>query len=192
MATGTKMRQPSGICDAVQVRPVTVDDLSNVRYVHASAFKALATAHYPEDEIAAFAAYVYTSAYDDLIYGENMLAGFLDAEMVATASWAPADDNGVSARVRSVYVRPMFTALGIGRRLVLETESWARRSGFRTFGARVTLNAVGFFETLGYEVTSHGVHLLPDNRGIPVSFMRRPEPAAPARGGQTRGGDAEP
>ena len=128
---------------------------------------------------AAFAAYVYTSVYSDLIRGENVLAGFLGSEMVATAGWAPADDNGVSARIRSVFVRPLFAGIGIGRRMTLEAENWARRSGFRNFGARVTLNAAGFFETLGYDITSHGVQLLPGERGLPVCFMRKSDQSTP-------------
>lgn len=163
----------------IQLRPVTVDDFSVLRYIHAGAFKSMAGGHYPDDEIKAFTSYIDTPQYADLIRGENILAGYIADEMVATAGWAPADDNGISARIRSVFVRPLFTGIGIGRRMALEAESWARKSGFRSFGARVTLNAVGFFETLGYEVTSHGVHMLPDDRGLPVSFMRKSDRNAP-------------
>lgn len=159
--------------EALQLRPVTIEDLAMVRYIHAAAFRLMAASCYPDEEIAAFVAYVHTAAYGDAICGENMLAGLLDGEMVATAGWAPADDGGVSARIRSVYVRPLFHGLGLGRHMTLQAESWARKSGFHSFGARVTLNSVGFFETLGYEVTSHGVQLLPANRGLPVSFMRK-------------------
>jgi GNAT superfamily N-acetyltransferase len=169
-----------GLADALELRPVTIDDLSSVRFIHASAFRLLANACYPEEEIAAFAGFVYTQPYADLVRGENLLAGYLGNEMVATAGWAPADDSGLSARIRSVYVRPLFTGIGIGRRMALEAESWARKSGFRSFGARVTLNAVGFFETLGFEVSSHGVQLLPGDRGLPVSFMRKSDQTIPA------------
>lgn len=173
MAGGGEGGHDRGLADALELRQVTVDDLSSIRYIHASAFRQLAAYCYPEDEIAAFGAHVYTQAYADLLRGENLLAGFLGSEMVATAGWAPADDSGQSARIRSVYVRPLFTGIGIGRRMTLEAEAWARRSGFRSFGARVTLNAVGFFETLGFGVTSHGVQMLPADRGLPVSFMRK-------------------
>ena len=179
MASSAQTDLAGGLADTVEVRPITVDDMSAVRYIHASAFRNLANAFYSEDEVAAFAAYVYTSVYSDLIRGENVLAGFLGSEMVATAGWAPADDNGVSARIRSVFVRPLFAGIGIGRRMTLEAENWARRSGFRNFGARVTLNAAGFFETLGYDITSHGVQLLPGERGLPVCFMRKSDQSTP-------------
>lgn len=167
------------MADALELRPLSIDDFSIMRYIHASAFQSMANAYYPDDEVNAFASYVNTPAYADMVRGENVLAGFLGPEMVATAGWVPADDNGVSARIRSVYVRPLFTGIGIGRKMALEAELWARRSGFRSFGARVTLNAVGFFEALGYEVTSHGVHMLPGERGLPVCFMRKSDVNAP-------------
>ena len=179
MPNPTDFGHASAMADALELRVLTVDDLSNLRYIHASAFKSLAVSSYPDEELAAFASYVYTPAYADLVRGENILAGFLGPEMVATGGWAPADDNGISARIRSVFVRPLFTGIGIGRRMALEAESWARRSGFRSFGARVPLNAVGFFETLGYEVTSHGVQVLPGERGLPVSFMRKSDTNVP-------------
>lgn len=171
----------SGMADALELRPVSVDELSTLRYIHASAFKSMANASYPDEEIAAFCSYIYTSAYADLVLGENLFAGYLGGEMVATGGWTPADDNGVSARIRSIYVRPLFTGIGIGRRMTLEAEKQARRSGFRSFGARVTVNAIGFFEALGYEITSYGVHVLPGERGLPVCFMRKSDRnAAPA------------
>ena len=178
MASSTETSPSIGLAQALELRLLTVDDFATMRYIHASAFKTMALSHYPDDEVTAFATYIYTPTYADLIRGENVLAGFLGEEMVATAGWAPADDNGISARIRSVYVRPLFTGIGVGRRMAMEAESWARRSGFKTFGARVTLNAVGFFEALGYEVTSHGVHMLPDDQGLPVSFMRKSDQLA--------------
>ena len=99
-----------GLAEALELRTVTVDDLSTVRFIHASAFRLMADACYPEEEIAAFAAYVYTVGYGDMIHGENMLAGFLGGEMVATAAWTPADDGGGSARIRSASVGTLGSA----------------------------------------------------------------------------------
>ncbi len=167
------------LLQSLTLRPVSIDDLSNVRYIHSGAFRLMAASCYSDEEIAAFSAYVYTVAYGEVIQRENMLAGFLDNEMVATASWVHADDDSNSARIRSLYVRPLFFGLGISRFMAQAAESSARKSGLRNFGARVTLNAVGFFEAIGYEVTSHGVQLLPANQGMPVTFMRKCDRSAP-------------
>lgn len=178
MANWVHANISKSLAQSLELRLLSIDDFATMRYIHASAFKSMALSHYPDDEVDAFATYVYTPTYADLIRGENVLAGYLGEEMVATAGWVPADDNGNSARIRSVFVRPLFTGTGIGRRMAFEAESWARRSGFKSFGARVTLNAVGFFEALGYEITSHGVHMLPEERGLPVCFMRKSDDLA--------------
>ena len=64
---------------------LSVDDFAAVRYIDSAAFKSMAPSHYPDEEVAAFAAYIHTTGYADLIRGENMLAGYLGEEMVATA-----------------------------------------------------------------------------------------------------------
>lgn len=174
-----QMTAHSGLADALEVRPVGVDEMSTIRYIHANAMRQLAGACYPEEEIAAFVKLVYSPPYADTVLAESLIGGFLGSELVATAGWTPADDRGRSARIRSLYVRPLFTGVGIGRRMLAEVESAARRSGFRSFSARATLNAVGFFETLGYDVTSHGVQMLTPERGLPVSFMRKSDAGAP-------------
>jgi len=162
-----------GTAIALVVRRVTLDELSVVRHIHSSAFRTAAASCYPEEEIAAFLNHVYTQDYSDALLNEHLLGGFLGSEMIATAGWLPADDSDSLARIKSLYVRPLFTGIGIGRRMAFEAEDAARHSGFTSFGARVPLHATGFFETLGYEVTSYGVQLLGSDRGLPVSFMRK-------------------
>ena len=54
--TGSTQRSLTGdMLDGLQLRPLTVDDLSNVRDSHASAFRSMGRLAYPEDEVAAFA-----------------------------------------------------------------------------------------------------------------------------------------
>ena len=87
---------------------------------------------------------------------ENLHAGWLGDELVGTAGWTPADDSG-SAGTHHVGVRPAAVhAHGIGCRLARDAEARARAAGFERFSARATLNSVGFFEKLGYDVTSYG------------------------------------
>ena len=171
--------------DQVTIRPVGMDDWANVRYVHATAFRVLAGSDCEPAEADAFAAYVRSQDYADRLQTENLYAGWLDGELVGTAGWTPTDDSGVLARITSVFVRPLFTRMGIGRRLALNAEARARTAGFERFSARATLNAVGFFEKLGYDVTSHGIHIIATEQGMPVTYMRKHEPVAhpaPVRG----------
>ena len=77
----------------------------------------------------------------------------------------------------AVFVDPLFTSAGIGRRLVADVEARAHQSGFKRFATRVTANAVPFFERLGYDIASHGVSTITmPVAAIPVTFLRKSVP----------------
>lgn len=162
--------------DIVELRRVGLDDLSDVRYVHASAFRRHAAAMLTEDEVEAFVAFIQSPGYVDHLQDEELICAVLDGQIVGTAGWCPADDNGTTARIRSVYVAPGFWRGGIARRLLEETEARARRAGFTDFALRCTANAIGFFEHMDYAITSHGVRILQNDRDVPVAFLRKRDP----------------
>lgn len=159
--------------DRMLIRPVGVDDWANIRYVHSAAFRLLSASFCTPNEIDAFTAFVRSETYADRLMWENVHTAWLDDELVGTAGWTPADDSGSQARITSVFVRPLFTRAGIGRRLVRDAEARARAAGFERFSARATLNSVGFFEKLGYDVTSYGVHTGMGEQSMPVTYMRK-------------------
>jgi GNAT superfamily N-acetyltransferase len=160
-----------------ELRRIDIDQLSTVRYIHASALRLQAAHMLSEDEIAAFTAHVYTSVYAEALLRQTLVGAFVDGELVGTAGWTVADDSGSGVRVRSVYVRPLFTGMGVGTRLLEAVEQDACTAGFRSFSVRSTLNATSFFEQNGYLVTSHGVRQLFGNHHLPVAFMRKSAPA---------------
>jgi GNAT superfamily N-acetyltransferase len=161
------------LSDRIVIRPVRVDDWANVRYVHSTAFRLLAASFCTPNEIDAFTAFVRSETYAERLMWENMHTAWLDDELVGTSGWAPADDSGTQARITSVFVRPLFTRVGIGHRLVRDAEARASAAGFERFSTRATLNSVGFFEKLGYDVTSYGVHALIREQTMPVTYMRK-------------------
>jgi GNAT superfamily N-acetyltransferase len=157
----------------IELRPLTVDDLSAARYIHTASFSAAAQDHYARGEIDAFVDFVRSPHYADLLLGNRTVAAWLAGEMVGTAAWSPGEGLSPTARVLAVFVRPLFTGEGIGRRLVEYIESEASAAGFHAFELSATLNAVGFFEGLGYRVLRKGTLALPLGRDIPVAFMRK-------------------
>jgi GNAT superfamily N-acetyltransferase len=163
----------SRLSDIVAVRPIGVDDLSAVRYVHASAFRMGAGASLNADEIAAFTAHVYQPAYIDQLQGESLYGAWLERELVATSGWRPADDSGGVARITSLYVRPLFAGEGLGTLMLHHAEERARLAGFPELAVRASLTCVGFFQRHGYETTGHGVRSLGGSLDLRVAFMRR-------------------
>ena len=167
------------LADVAVLRRVNIDDYSDVRYVHVAAFKAFASAQLSEAEVAAFISHVNAPDYADQLQQMDMLVAVVNGQLVGTAAWIAGDDSGASARISSVFVDPMFAQCGIGRRLVHEVERLANQAGFGRFTVRATANAVPFFQSLGYEIASHGVSSISVAEGaMPVTFLRKAAPAA--------------
>jgi GNAT superfamily N-acetyltransferase len=165
------------------IREAGVDCWSAVRHLHATAFRTLAAPMLETTELAAFAEWVYSPDYTDLLQTQDLQTVWRDGILVGTAGWVPADDTGASARLTAVYVSPLFTRLGIGRQLVGLAEARARAAGFSAFTARVFPPALAFFQRLGYERSSHGAVSIGSENGIPVVFLRKGEPPTRAAAG---------
>ena len=140
----------SGIASALELRPVSIDDLSNVRYLHASSYRSLVGPTVDPDEADTFLGLVNSPYYADQILAERHFAAWLGRELVGSAGWVLSDDGTRCARLSSVFVQPMFTRCGVGRRLVRHVEGDARDMGVERFHLKATENSVGFWEKLGY------------------------------------------
>lgn len=158
-------------------RLVEIDELSDVRYIHASALKAMAAGQLSEPEVEAFVAHVYSEAYTatlaEMVRARRLFAITVDGQLTATAGWVPANDSGATARLMAVFVTPMFANVGLGRLAAHAAETDATQAGFAASTVRTPVGAVGFFQRIGYEVSSYGVWTLKPERTLPVAFMRR-------------------
>jgi GNAT superfamily N-acetyltransferase len=162
---------------AAHVAPVAVDQLSTVRYIHATAFRISAANQFSAAEIQAFVDHVYSSGYanglSQSVRDRRLLGAYVGSELVGTSAWLPSDDTGTTARLVSVFVSPLFNGHGLGRQLVHEAEDQATRAGFESFTVRAIGNTMGFFKRLGYEVSSHGVVAVSPEHSLPVAYMRK-------------------
>jgi GNAT superfamily N-acetyltransferase len=172
-----KILLSSGLTAMARIARVGLDDFSSVRYVHANAIRALAGALLSEQQIDMLLDHVRAPAYTDGLLRETLYGAWIGDKLVATASWCANDDTGSLARIGSVFVDPLFTRVGLGRRMVAEVEARALRSGFDRFAARATANAVPFFEQQGYNIASHGILLVCPGCAVPVAFMRKTVPS---------------
>ncbi len=168
-----EFQNKSDFLAAVTLRPATIDDLSSIRYVHMTSFRILAAEHHSENEIQARVEDILRTEYFEEILEADLYCAIVDNEIVGTGGWCPADDNGATARIRKIFVRPLFTGCGIGRLLVEAAEERARRAGFNEFTTRANINSVAFFEHMNFEISSYGV--MPTRSGVdlPVAFMRK-------------------
>lgn len=162
------------IADAAVIRRMAVEDASTVRYVHETAFKAQAAHLLTEQQVAAFLQQVRAPQYFEALLATVAFVALVNDQVVGTATWTPGDDSGASARIGAVFVDPIFSGCGLGKRLMHAAEESAREAGYQRFSVRATANAVPFFLACGYDVASHGVSSLSVVEGaMPVTFMRK-------------------
>jgi GNAT superfamily N-acetyltransferase len=164
---------PHNLAQMLEIRALSVDDLSTARYIEAASFASAAQGCYTEADIEAFCEFVRSPRYADLLLGNHAYGGWIGEEMVATAAWSASDAPSPTARVFAVFVRPLFTGEGIGSRLGRFLEEKARAAGYRALEVSATLNAVGFFERLGYLTTRQAPWALPSGGEMPVAYMRK-------------------
>jgi GNAT superfamily N-acetyltransferase len=161
------------LLDMLAIRPLSIDDLSTARYVVAAAFARGAAEHYSVPQIEAFAEFVRSPHYGDVLLGNRAFGAFIGSEMVGVAAWSVGESKSPTARILAVFVHPLFSGDGIGSRLVEHLEDEAHAAGYRAVEASVTLNAAPLFERLGYLETRRGAWGLPSGREMPIAFMRK-------------------
>lgn len=166
---------PTSLDERLTLRPIGVDDFSNVRYLHATSLRAQTLDVLSDEEVAAFVRLVYSPAYTTLLMKEEMFGGWLDGELIGTVSWHAAGNSGSTASVGGIFVR--HPRLGIGRRLLAEAEARAHQCGFERVSACATANAVPFFLQQGYERVSRGVRSLSLGCVLPVTFVKKHLPS---------------
>ncbi len=157
------------------LRPITMDDMSTARYVHASAFARTAADFYTPEDIAAVEAYVRGPLYADLLLGNPATAGFIDGEMVATAAWSPGPPRSPTARILALNVRPLFMGEGLGSKILGRIDAQIREAGFSALEVAATFNSAGFFESNGFRLVRKSTWALPAGYELPVAYMRKAE-----------------
>lgn len=172
-----------GLAKALTIRLVGMDEHTHVRHLHTKSMENQSADSLTDAEMQAFAVFVRSPGYSDLLKEENLYGAFTEGQLIGTASWQVNGDDGQLARISSVFVDPMFLRLGIGKRLLTEVEARAFQSGFNQLSISTTLNAVPFFEKAGYQVASRGVKALGPSCLLPVAFLRKsvPRMARPAQ-----------
>ena len=161
------------LSDVVRITPVEIDHLSAARYIHETSFRLLAAGEYSDAEAAGYLAMLKAPAYARSMLSNNLVAAWYGDYMVGTAGWCPGTDTGTTARLRMVFVAPMFAGTGVGRLLVETVEAQAVRAGFLRLSARSTLNSAGFYHQLGYRTKGRGLMQTADGPGLPVMFLHK-------------------
>jgi len=159
----------------VSLRPVQLDDIAAVRYVHAAATRACASQHLPDEDIETLTAAINDEDYVHAIVEGGLTAAFVGDELVGTVGWKPTGTSPDIARLQMLFVWPLFAGTGIGRLLVFHVEAQAYAAGFRSVRVRTTTQQAAFFRRLGYVVTAQSAFRAPSGARLPIAYLRKDE-----------------
>ncbi len=154
-------------------RPIGLDDMADVRYLHASAVKIGGAAYHTTDEIEAYVNRINSTDYIRECLNCSLHGIWHEHLLIGTAGWCPSNDNRNTARLRKIFIHNFYIGLGLGRAMVEQAENRASNAGFDEFSIRASAISSGFFRHLGYTTSSHGALLLDHGQDIAVTYMRK-------------------
>ena len=170
---------PDSLLTLMEIRALSVDHLSTARYVVGTAFARGAKDHYSTADMQAFAEFVRSPHYADVLLGNRTYGAWVGSDMVGVASWSVGEAPSPTARVVAVFVHPLFSRNGLGTRLTEYLEVEAATAGYRALEISATLNATSFFEQSGYIETARRGWGLPAGHVMPTALMRKLHGARP-------------
>lgn len=169
----------------VTKRPIGLDDLADVRYLHSSTFTMCGAAYHTEEEIAGYIARINSNDYIRECMNCSLYGLWHEDMLIGTAGWCPSSDNRNTARMRKIFIHNFYVGMGLGRKLVSDTEERAANAGFEHFSIRAGSHAAPFFRHLGYQITSYGTLNTPIGPDLPVTFMRKAALTTPRKLSET-------
>jgi putative acetyltransferase len=151
--------------NAPSIRLARASDLVPIAEVHVASIRGLCARHYPRTVIEQWLS-PGPGLYERLLRSSTVFVAERAGEVVGFAAVRLATHE-----VRAVYVMPGAAGGGLGLRLMQRLERIARAVGLRELRLAATLNAVPFYEHLGWR--RHGDEDLVRSGGRCVPMRKR-------------------
>jgi putative acetyltransferase len=133
------------------LRPYVAADFDAFVAAQTLAFARLALGAYSRAELERVARARHAPGRrEEMLCIDEWVAETRAGQIVAAAGQSPQPGETGTARIRRVFVHPDWAGRGLGRRLVGEAEQRARAAGHERFVVCASLNAVPFYERLGF------------------------------------------
>jgi GNAT superfamily N-acetyltransferase len=154
--------------EEIVVRPATDADLDSIAAIQEASILALGAGTYARDQLEAWARVGIEMRHGLLGQGSFFVAQ-IQREIVGVGGWSADAGDRSAAWIRYVFVRPDAVRKSIGRHLMGAVEASAYTAGRSVFHLWSSLNAVGFYQALGYR--RRQAIRLPLGRGLDMSGM---------------------
>ncbi len=152
----------------MKIRRVTQEDLPEVASMHRASILELCAAHYSAVELSLWTDALRPDKYTALLAGREFLVTEEDGQILGFGVL----DLGQSL-INATYVSPKAVRRGVGRRLVEAMEQLAKQGGVSRLQLNSTLNAVPFYERLGYVQRGASSNRLPTGTELPCVVMTK-------------------
>jgi putative acetyltransferase len=158
----------------LRLRPFAADDTDAVVDLRNRSFEELSGDAYTPAQKAALRENRAQKDYAEDLIRNHIMLGFDDGlGLVAMGGWIAMPDDPDIGRIRKLAVHPAVARQGFGRHMAEDAEQRARDAGCKRFIVRASINAVPFYERLGYRVTELGTMKAGGDVDIPMAMMRK-------------------
>lgn len=152
----------------MKIRRVTKEDLHEVAALHRASILALCAAHYSPVELSLWTDALRPDKYTALLVGREFFVAEEDGRIFG---FGVLDLS--QSLINATYVSPKAVRRGVGRRLVEAMEDVAKEGGVLRLHLNSTLNAVPFYERLGYVQKEASYNRLPTGAELPCVVMTK-------------------
>ncbi len=150
----------------VTIRAAEPGDAQAICGVHVAAIGAV-DGPYDDEQVLAWASYPTPDRYPVEDAGSPLFVAETD-EVVGFAELDPTE-----AAVDKVYVHPDHAGRGVGRTLLKRVESAATERGLEELSVVASLNAVPFYEAVGYERVGETTKTIAGDVDFPCVLLER-------------------
>jgi len=152
----------------VKIRQARPEDAAGIQTVHAQSVGGMGSEEYPDDVLTEWGTPRAAEDYAESIAVNPFLVADIDGDVVGFAELDLA-----RCVVRSVYVAPTHARQGIPSRLMRGLDDAARGAGLTEVFLDSSLNAVPFYEAVGFEVIERRKYRLSSGREMDSIRMRK-------------------
>jgi putative acetyltransferase len=152
----------------MNIRHATQEDLHHIAAAHRASILGLCAPHYSVVQVSQWTDALRPEGYAALLGSREFFVVEQDGELLG---FGVLDLN--ESLVNATYVSPKAARRGVGQRLLEAMETIARQQGATRLQLSSTLDAVPFYQSLGYPQQGAGTNRLPTGVELPCILMTR-------------------
>jgi GNAT superfamily N-acetyltransferase len=150
------------------IRRAKPADAGVLASLHRASITELCAAAYSDEQLAAWTATLEPAMYEALMGTRDVLVAVENDTLVGLGVCDPSE-----SLVNATYVAPHAVRRGIGTGLMVAMEGRLVAAGVGEARLNATLNAVPFYEALGYSAAGRTTNRLPSGVELPCMVMTK-------------------